>query len=117
MRSMMLALSTTVLLSQPAAAQTTPWADKLFGGTITHDFGMVPRGQQLTNTFKLTNIYKESLEITAIRVGCSCLTAKANASALQPNESTTLEVHMDARRFSGPKTVHVFVTVGPKYVS
>jgi hypothetical protein len=116
MRNLVLALSATLLLAQTAKAQTA-WADKLFGSDLTHDFGTVPRGAQLKYSFKMTNIYKEPLEITGIRVSCTCLTAKANTSVIQPNESGTLEIHMDGRQFSGPKTIRVYVTVGPKYVS
>jgi hypothetical protein len=117
MRKVVLALMATVLLSQTAAAQTTAWADKLFGGATTHDFGVVPRGAQLKHTFKMTNIYKEPLEITQLRASCTCVSAKASTSVLQPNESATLEVTMDGRQFSGPKSVRIFVSVGPKYVS
>ena len=37
--------------------------------------------------------------------------------SLQPNESTTVNISMDARQFIGSKTVRVFVTVGPKFIS
>jgi hypothetical protein len=116
MRKLMLALVATVLVSQTASAQTA-WADKLFGGVTTHDFGVVPRGAQLKHTFRLTNIYKEPLEITQIRVSCSCLTAKASTSLLHPNESATLDISMDGRQFSGAKTIRIYVSVGPKYIS
>jgi hypothetical protein len=117
MRSVVLALSASVLFSSAATAQTGAWGDKLFGGVTTHDFGVVPRGAQLKHTFKMTNIYKEPLEITQVRVSCSCLTAKPSISVLQPNETATLEINMDGRQFSGPKTIRIYVTVGPKYVS
>ncbi len=117
MRKVVLALSVTLALSSSAHAQTTAWADKLFGGVTSHDFGVVPRGAQLKHTFKMTNIYKEPLEITQLRVSCSCLTARPSTMMLQPNESATLEISMDGRQFTGPKTIRIFVTVGPKYVS
>jgi len=117
MRTLVLAVSASLLLIQTAAAQTPAWADKMFGGVTTHDFGVVARGAQLKHTFKMTNIWKEPLEITQIRVSCTCLTAKASVSALQPNESATLEIAMDGRQFSGPKSITIYVSVGPKYVS
>jgi hypothetical protein len=116
MQKLVLSLSVTILLAQTAAAQSA-WADKLFSGTTTHDFGMVPRGAQLKYSFKMTNIYKEPLEITQIRVSCSCLTAKSSTTVLQPNESATLDISMDGRQFSGPKSIKIYVSVGPKYVS
>ena len=117
MRTVLPALAATFLLTQAAAAQTTAWADKLFGGTTAHDFGVVAHGAQLKHAFKVTNIYKEPLEITGVRVSCTCVSAAAAAKVLQPNESTTLNVTMDGSRFSGPKSVRIYVTVGPKYVS
>jgi Protein of unknown function (DUF1573) len=117
MRKVGLALLVTVLLPQAAAAQGPAWADKLFGGETSHDFKVVPHGAQLKHTFKMTNIYKEPLEISQIRVSCSCVTASASAKVLQPNESADLNLLMDARQFSGPKEVTLYVSVGPKYVS
>jgi Protein of unknown function (DUF1573) len=117
MRKLVLAVLATAMLSQSAVAQTVAWADKLFGGVTTHDFGVVPRGAQLKHSFKVTNIYKEPLEITQIRVSCSCMTAKASSNVLQPNESGTLEIAMDGRQFTGPKSTRIYVSVGPKYIS
>jgi hypothetical protein len=116
MRRLLLAVSATMLLA-PAARAQTAWADKLFGGTTTHDFGNVPRGAQLKHSFKITNIYKEPLEITQVRVSCNCLTTKTSTTLVQPNDSATLDITMDTRIFSGDKTVRVYVSVGPKYVS
>jgi hypothetical protein len=122
MRNVVLALSVIFLLTQTAAAQTGAWADKLFGGVTSHDFGVVARGTQLKYSFKMTNIYKEPLEIERwqdLRVSCSrCSSAKASVRVLQPGESGTIDVTMDTRQFPSPKkTITVYVTVGPKYVS
>jgi hypothetical protein len=117
MRKLALAALATIVLSQTATAQTTAWADKLFGGSTMHDFGMVPRGAQLKYSFKMTNIYKEPLQITQVRVSCSCLTATPSTNVLMPNESATLDINMDGRQFSGAKTIRIYVSVGPKYIS
>jgi hypothetical protein len=118
MRKLIPALLATVALSQPAAAQsTTAWADKLFSGVTTHDFGVVPRGSQLKHAFTMTNIYKVPLEITNIRVSCGCVTASSPIKVLQPNESSLLNISMDGRQFSGPKSVRIYLTVGPEYIS
>lgn len=117
MRTAIVALVALLIHAAGASAQTGAWADKLFGGDLSHDFGVVPRGAQLKHTFKITNIYKVPLDIGAIRVTCGCLTAKAAVKTLQPQESTTLDIHMDATRFNGAKTIKIFVEVGPQYVS
>jgi hypothetical protein len=117
MRRLFLALSLFSAAAAPAAAQTTAWADKLFGGVNTHDFGVQPRGSQLKHKFKIANIYKVPLEITDIRVSCGCLTATPSKKVLQPNEVGSLDINMDGTRFVGPKTIRIFVTVGPEFVS
>jgi hypothetical protein len=117
MRKVLLALSALITFSPALLAQQPAWANKLFGNETTHDFGVVARGAQLKYTFKITNIYKEPLEITELRVSCTCVKAEATVKVLQPNESAMLNVHMDGKHFSGAKTVRVYVSVGPKYVS
>src|ERR1043165_9071549 len=117
MHKVVLALLGTCAFSSLATAQTGAWADKLFGGTTAHDFGVTPRGSQLKYAFKMTNIYKVPLDITNVRVSCGCVKADPSTMTIGPNETAQLNITMDARMFSGPKTVNVYVTVGPKYVS
>jgi Protein of unknown function (DUF1573) len=116
MRKYALALLATIVIAQCAAAQSA-WADKLFGGVTSHDFGVVPRGAQMKYSFKITNIYKEPLQITQVRVSCTCLTATPSTTLLQPNESATLDISIDGRQVTGPKSVRIYVSVGPKYIS
>jgi len=101
----------------PAATAQTAWADKLFGGNTSKDFGVVPRGTQLKCSFPVTNIYAVPLEITSVRSSCGCLTATPTKQVLQPQESAALDIHMDAGRFSGPKAINVYITVGPEFIS
>jgi len=136
MRNAVLALGTLVVLAGFVSAQTAapeePWANKLFKtkGSISHDFGTVPRGAQLKYTFSMKNIWRVPIQITDVRVSCGCVTftpeKKADAPlkdrlekvvVLQPNEEGSLSINMDARRFTGAKTVIIFVTLGPEFVS
>lgn len=116
MRKVVFALAALMLAADSVAAQSA-WANKMFGGALTHDFGTVARGAQLKHTFTMTNIYKVPLQITNIGVECGCVTATPTSKTLQPNETAQLHVNMDAARFSGPKTVKIHVTVGPEFVS
>jgi hypothetical protein len=114
-----------VLVFAPTAATaqtTTDWANKLFSPkkaeVVTHDFGSVAHGAQLYHSFKMTNVWAVPIEIMdPIRVSCGCVTAKASKTVLQPRETGKLEVTMDARRFTGPKTVSIYVKIGPQYVN
>jgi hypothetical protein len=117
MRIIVLAISALFLLSPALLAQQPAWANKLFGNDLVHDFGVVARGSQLKYSFKMTNIYKEPLEITNVSVSCNCVKPEASTKVLQPNETATLNITMDGKQFSGQKTVRVYVTVGPKYIS
>ena len=102
---------------QPAAAQTAPWAEKMFAGDLVHEFGVVPHGAQLKYSFKMTNIWKYPMEITNVRVSCGCVTVKESTKVLQPSESGFLNINMDSTRFSGQKQTQIFVMLGPEYIS
>lgn len=106
----------TWTLGATAALGQTSWAEKLFPDGITHDFGNVPRGTVLTHPFKVKNIYAVPLEVST-RVGCNCVTVSPQSFTVQPRQETTLDITMDARRFTGDKRVNIYVTVGPEYVS
>ncbi len=104
-------------LTPPASPQSPPWAQKIFMGVTSHDFGTVPHGAQLKHRLVLKNIYTVPLEITEIRATCGCLTFKESARTLQPKQEAYIDLTMDASRFNGPKSVQLLVTVGPTYVS
>jgi hypothetical protein len=101
--------------TDPAGPQEG-WAEKLFPEGLSHDFGTVPRGAQSFHQFKMKNIFSEPLELT-LRISCGCVTAKPSVQVLEPLHEGTIDVLMDAKKYQGPKTVTIEVTVGPKYVS
>lgn len=111
MRNGFLALITFVMSASAAPAQN--WAEKLFvkDGVphLTHDFGSVPPGMQLTHAFPVTNIYAAPIEISSICVSPSCVQASVERYILAPRQSTFINVCMDARRFTGKKTVAIYV--------
>jgi hypothetical protein len=117
MRTWYLAL--VVLLLGTAAAPAQGWAEKMFKDGLTYDFGTVPRGAQRSHNFTITNIYAVDMEITSVKSGCGCVTTtiKDNKTVLKAQETTQIEVRLDARRFAGPKTVTIRVNVGPKFIS
>ncbi len=116
MKHAFILLFTVAFGSAPAAAQG-PWAEKMFKDGLNHDFGSVPRGAQLSHRFIITNIYAVRMEITAVKSGCGCVAATPVKRVLEPREATAIEVTMDARRFVGPKTVGISVSVGPDFIS
>jgi hypothetical protein len=116
MKHAVIALFVVALAASSSPAQM-PWAEKMFKEGLSHDFGSVPRGAQLSHRFAITNIYAVRMEITSLKSGCGCVTATAVKRVLEPRESTTIDVTMDARRFTGAKTVGITITVGPDFIS
>lgn len=116
MRNGLLLLALLLLLTHAAPAQQA-WAEKLFKDGTSHDFKSVPRGAQLYHKFKMVNIYAVPLEITNVRSSCTCGSVTPSVKVLEPRQEGFIEVTMDTRRFTGPKTISIFVTVGPQYTS
>jgi len=118
MRYVATALAALLLAATSAPAQQPEWADKLFAkGGLSHKFGNVPRGAVLSHRFTMTNIYAVPLQITGTRTSCGCVTVTPSVNALQPKETAHVDVMMDARRFTGPKSVSIYITVGPQFTS
>lgn len=118
MRYLVLVLGILLLAGAEVPAQAPEWADKLFAkdGT-THNFGNVPRGAVFLHDFTMTNIYAVPLDIIGTRASCGCVTIKPSKTTLQPKETATVSITMDARRFTGPKTVSIYISVGPQFTS
>jgi Protein of unknown function (DUF1573) len=95
-----------LLAAGPASAS---WADGLFD-ELSKDFGSVPRGPSVSHPFRVKNNTKGDVNISPnVRVSCGCTTAWAVKSHLAPGEETAIMAQMDTTRFSGPKTVTIFV--------
>ncbi|HEV3259196.1 MAG TPA: DUF1573 domain-containing protein [Gemmataceae bacterium] len=124
MRNAMVAVMALVLGPTAALAQYTvstslaDWANKMFQGVDRHhDFGSVPRGAQLYFRFPLKNIWTVPLQIMEVRASCGCVTPTVSTQLLERGGTGYLDVTMDAHRFVGPKTVTVYVKVGPQYTN
>jgi hypothetical protein len=65
----------------------------------------------------MTNIYAVPLQILDVHTSCGCSTATPSTKLLQPRETGTIDVNMDGRRFTGAKSIRVYVTVGPQFTS
>jgi hypothetical protein len=76
---------------------------------LSRDFGSVPRGPALVHHFHVTNRTQQAVRIASIRVSCGCVTATATQNTVAPGHSTEIVAQMDTRRFSGAKTVTIYV--------
>ncbi len=104
----MLRYSCVLVLGMLAAGSATAGADGMFD-ELSKDFGSVPRGPALNHPFHFKNNTKGEVNITNVHVSCGCTTAWAVKNHLAPGEETAIMAQMDTSRFSGPKTVTIFV--------
>lgn len=84
------------------------WADSLFE-ELNRDFGSVPRGPVLHHTFRLTNNTSTPVHISGVRVSCGCVSASPLQYELAPGQSSGILAQIDTRRFTGVKSVTIYV--------
>jgi len=106
----MLRYSLVVLAGLWAAspALSATWADALFE-EFSKDFGSVPRGPMLSHPFRVANNTRVPVNIASVRVSCGCVSAAAIKTHLLPGETTHIVARMDTTRFTGLKTVTIYV--------
>src|SRR6516162_7190041 len=106
----MLRYSLVVLAGLWAAgpALSATWADALFE-EFSKDFGSVPRGPTLSHPFRVHNNTRGPVNIASVRVSCGCVSAQALKAHLEPGESTHIVASMDTTRFTGLKSVTIYV--------
>jgi hypothetical protein len=92
-----------------ARAQDPQWAHKMFD-KLDQDFGIVPSGADLKARIKITNKYQQTVHIAGVSSSCGCTAAKPAKDTLASDESTYLEVTMDARKFTHLKETFLTVT-------
>ena len=96
-------------LALTGTASAAGWADALFT-EHQKDFGFVPRGPMLTYPFHFTNTTGQPITVSGVRVSCGCTSAVVLKGRLNASESTAVVANMDSSRFSGTKTVTIFIT-------
>jgi hypothetical protein len=100
-------------LAAPAFAGS--WADGMFEESSC-DFGAVPRGPTMNHHFRIKNNTGKTVTIGNVRVSCGCTQARALKTKLEAGEESAVFAQMDTSRFSGSRTVTIFVRVDePQY--
>ncbi len=56
------------------------------------DYGVVPRGEQVTHHFPVKNTGTDTLTITRIKPGCGCTTTRKSSIVLPPGESSLIDI-------------------------
>lgn len=57
-----------------------------------HDFGNIPLGESVENTFKIKNIGNDTITISKIDSSCDCTTATTSSNFIAPGDSIDLTV-------------------------
>ncbi len=91
-----------------AASQSTEWALKMFEEK-SHDFGVVARGSDVRHRIKITNIYKETVQIADVKTSCGCTAAKPSKYTLKSLESAYVEIVMNTVKFTRKKESSVII--------
>jgi hypothetical protein len=82
----------------PQLIQQPSWGTKFFPDGVTHDFGNVPYGAQLTYKFKVFNPYNSQFIMEDARPSCGCVSVRKPVGATDPRDATELEVNLDTRK-------------------
>lgn len=101
-------LVVAAVLGAAGPALSATWADALFE-EFSKDFGSVPRGPMLSHPFRVVNNTRSAVTISDVRVSCGCVSAVALKGHLKPGESTYVVARMDTTRFTGLRSVTIFV--------
>lgn len=91
-----------------APALSATWADALFD-EFSKDFGSVPRGPTQKHSFRVVNNTRGNVRIASIRPSCGCVSTEVGKTQLKPGEVTHITALMDTTRFTGPRTVTIYV--------
>jgi len=96
-------LAATVSIATRVSAQdANDRATKMFD-SVSHDFGVVAKGTQVSHRFKLTNGSEQSVHIASVTASCGCTTPECAQTLVKSHESTYIEVSMDTNRFQRQK--------------
>ncbi len=101
-------LVVAAVLGAAGPALSATWADALFD-EFSKDFGSVPRGPMLSHPFRVVNNTRHPVTISDVRVSCGCVSAVALKNHLKPGESTFIVARMDTTRFTGLRSVTIYV--------
>ena len=92
-----------LLLFCAASAQGQDWANKMFVGSRTHDFGVVARGAKAEHRFVIENSYEEDAHVKSVTSSCQCSKPSITKRLLKTWEKTEIVITLDTRAEPGRK--------------
>lgn len=76
---------------------------------ITHDFGSIPEGPQVTHFFEFTNTGKEPLVIQNVTASCGCTTPDWPKQPILPGKKGKIKVVYNTSGRVGPFNKEIFI--------
>lgn len=77
-------------------AQTKTVLQNIEMNTLTHDFGQIPRGQEVEFVFELNNQTEQPQIIDNVRTTCGCTAASWQEDPILPKKISRLPISFDA---------------------
>ena len=90
------------------------WAVKMFN-KCEHNFGTVARGSDTVYRFEITNLYKQTMHITAVRSSCGCTSATIENKTIKTHEKAYIVAKFNTRTFTGFHGATLTVSFGAPY--
>ncbi len=99
--------------AQPKVVETAKKTAKqaIEWNALSHDFGEISQGREVTFEFKFTNNTTDSVFVDNIRTTCGCTAASWQESAIQPGQTSIVPVQFDAHEVGYfEKTIKVYLS-------
>ncbi len=84
------------------------WAKAMFDH-LSHDFGIVLRGQKVEHRFRFKNLYVEDVRVESITSSCGCTVPQVTKSLLKTNEEGEVVATVNTLQFQGQKEATIRV--------
>ena len=95
----------------PLAAQDQEWGKKMFDKTDVN-FGSVAKNADVVFKFKVTNIYKETIQISSLWTSCGCISWQDRTPiSISSGQTQELTIRLDTVRHSGDKRVVAYASL------
>ncbi|MDI6792427.1 MAG: DUF1573 domain-containing protein [bacterium] len=76
---------------------------------LTHDFGEIGQGIQVTHVFKFKNVGNTDLNIKNTKASCGCTAALLSTKVIAPGDTGEVKVTFSSGNFSGRQSKNIYV--------
>lgn len=109
MKQLLLAICVSAISIMNVQAQENKSAPKFEFKDISHDFGTVPEGPEVTHYFDFKNSGKEPLIIQSVTASCGCTSPDWPKQPILPGKSSQIKVVYSTDHRVGPFSKDIFI--------